>query len=291
MISMGCTVDLKKLWALVKRPWGLAIGVVCQFGFMPLIAFTLAISFKLKSPQAIAVLIMGCCPGGVISNIMSYWVDGDMDLSISMTVFSTILATGFLPLNLFIYSPAFIQANGSSTNIFSANNCSSSFHFQELYKNIGITLTTLILPIVFGIFIAWKWPKKSRILLKCGSVAGAVIFFITAVATTLLYKGAWKADLSLLIIGAINPLMSYTAGFLVALILQQSWKRCRTIGFETGAQSGQLCTAILMVSFSAGDLKLMLAYPAFYIFFQLVSGFILVSAYQLYKRFRTSTEA
>ncbi|XP_072109210.1 sodium-dependent organic anion transporter-like [Mobula birostris] len=285
MISMGCAVDLKKLWALVKRPWGLAVGVVCQFGFTPLIAFTLAISFKLKFPQAFAVLFMGCCPGGIISNIMSYWADGDMDLSISMTVFSTILATGFMPLNVFIYSPAFKQANVSS-----ANNCSSNINFQELYKNIGFTLTTLILPIVFGIFIAWKWPKQSRILLKCGTVAGAVIFFIIAVATTLLYKGAWKADSTLLIIGAINPMISYTAGFFVALILRQSSKRCRTIGFETGAQNGQLCVAILSVSFSTEDLKLMFAYPAIYILFQVVNGFILVSAYQLYKRFRTSPE-
>ncbi|XP_051866450.1 sodium-dependent organic anion transporter-like [Pristis pectinata] len=278
MLSLGCTVDLKKLWAHFKRPWGLAVGVICQFGLMPFTAFILAISFKLKPLPAIAVFVMGCCPGGAISNIMSYWTDGDMDLSIFMTVFSTLLATGFMPLSLFIYS-AILKQEDQNTNITT----------EVPYKNIGIALVFLSIPIVFGICIARKWPKQSKILLKVGTAAGAVIFFIIALTTSLLYRGAWNADLSLLIIGAINPLIGYTAGFVLALILQQSWKRCRTIAFETGTQNGQLCTTILMLSFGSEELKLMFAYPVIYIFFQIFHGLILVIVYQLYKRFRRST--
>lgn len=80
MFSLGCSVELQKLWSHIRRPWGIAVGLLCQFGLMPLIACLLAISFSLKPIQAIAVLIMGCCPGGTVSNIFTFWVDGDMDL-------------------------------------------------------------------------------------------------------------------------------------------------------------------------------------------------------------------
>lgn len=80
MFSLGCSVEIQKLWLHIRRPWGIAVGLLCQFGLMPLIAYLLAISFSLEPIQAIAVLIMGCCPGGTISNIFSFWVDGDMDL-------------------------------------------------------------------------------------------------------------------------------------------------------------------------------------------------------------------
>lgn len=80
MFSLGCSVEVRKLWSHIRRPWGIAVGLLCQFGLMPLIAYLLAISFSLKTAQAIAVLIMGCCPGGASSNILTFWVDGDMDL-------------------------------------------------------------------------------------------------------------------------------------------------------------------------------------------------------------------
>ncbi|MGH0153614.1 UNVERIFIED_CONTAM: hypothetical protein FKN15_051580 [Acipenser sinensis] len=80
MFSMGCNVEATKLWGHIKRPWGIFVGFLCQFGIMPLAAFLLSLAFQVQPIQAIAVMIMGCCPGGTGSNIISYWVDGDMDL-------------------------------------------------------------------------------------------------------------------------------------------------------------------------------------------------------------------
>lgn len=80
MFSMGCNVELKKFLAHIKRPWGIFVGFLCQFGIMPLTAFLLSLIFNVLPIQAVVVLIMGCCPGGSASNIIAYWVDGDMDL-------------------------------------------------------------------------------------------------------------------------------------------------------------------------------------------------------------------
>lgn len=80
MFSMGCNVEIKKFWNHIKRPWGIFVGFLCQFGIMPLTAFLLSLAFNVLPIQAVVVLIMGCCPGGTASNIIAYWVDGDMDL-------------------------------------------------------------------------------------------------------------------------------------------------------------------------------------------------------------------
>ena len=80
MFSMGCTVDSKKLWGHIKRPWGIVIGFLCQFGIMPFTAFALSLAFGVLPVQAVVIIIMGCCPGGSGSNIICYWLDGDMDL-------------------------------------------------------------------------------------------------------------------------------------------------------------------------------------------------------------------
>lgn len=80
MFSMGCNVEVKKFWGHIKKPWGIFVGFLCQFGIMPLTAFLLSLVFNVLPIQAVVVLIMGCCPGGTASNVIAYWVDGDMDL-------------------------------------------------------------------------------------------------------------------------------------------------------------------------------------------------------------------
>lgn len=80
MFSMGCTVDANKLWGHIRRPWGIVIGFICQFGIMPFTAFALSLAFNVLPVQAIVIIIMGCCPGGSSSNIICFWLEGDMDL-------------------------------------------------------------------------------------------------------------------------------------------------------------------------------------------------------------------
>lgn len=80
MLGLGCTVEVSQLGAQLRRPLGLLLALLCQFGLMPLVAFLLALVFALDEVAAVAVLLCGCCPGGNLSNIMSLLVDGDMNL-------------------------------------------------------------------------------------------------------------------------------------------------------------------------------------------------------------------
>ncbi|XP_015421659.1 PREDICTED: solute carrier family 10 member 6 [Myotis davidii] len=234
MFSLGCSVEIRKLWSHIRRPWGIAVGLLCQFGLMPLIAYLLVISFSLQPIQAIAVLIMGCCPGGTVSNIFTFWVDGDMDLSISMTTCSTVAALGMMPLCLYLYS--------------------LSWNFEQNvtipYQNIGISLLCLTVPVAFGVYVNYRCPKQSKTILKIGAIVGGVLLLVVTVAGVVLSRESWNPDISLLTISCIFPLIGHVAGFLLALLTHHSWQRCRTISLETGAQNIQMCLTMLQLSFT-----------------------------------------
>lgn len=80
MVSLGCTMEVAKIKAHMRRPKGVAIAVVAQYGIMPLTAFSLAKALHMTPTEAVTVLICGCCPGGNLSNILALALHGDMNL-------------------------------------------------------------------------------------------------------------------------------------------------------------------------------------------------------------------
>ncbi|KAI1899086.1 hypothetical protein AGOR_G00057860 [Albula goreensis] len=268
MFAMGCTVEAAKLWGHIRRPWGIFIGFLCQFGIMPFSAFALSLAFNVLPIQAVVILIMGCCQGGSSSNILAYWMDGDMDLSISMTACSSILALGMMPLCLLIYTSVWI----------------SSDSIQIPYQSIGITLVSLLIPVGLGIYFKYRRPKTAKKVLKVGSILGIALIVIIAVVGGVLYQSSWIISPALWIIGAIYPLVGFGLGFLLARIVGQPWYRCRTIALETGFQNAQLCSTIVQLSFSPEELEVMFSFPLIYSIFQLVVAGAGVGAYQIYKR-------
>lgn len=267
MFSFGCSVESRKLWLHLRRPWGIAVGLLCQFGLMPLTAYLLAIGFGLKPFQAIAVLIMGSCPGGTVSNVLTFWVDGDMDLSISMTTCSTLAALGMMPLCLYVYTRSWTLPQSLTIP----------------YQSIGITLVSLVVPVASGIYVNYRWPKQATLILKVGAAVGGVLLLVVAVTGVVLAKG-WNIDVTLLVISCIFPLVGHVMGFLLAFLTHQSWQRCRTISIETGAQNIQLCIAMMQLSFSAEYLVQLLNFALAYGLFQVLHGLLIVAAYQAYKR-------
>ncbi|KAB5576818.1 hypothetical protein PHYPO_G00202890 [Pangasianodon hypophthalmus] len=269
MFAMGCTVDVHKLWGHIRRPWGIFIGFLCQFGIMPFTAFAFSLAFQVLPVQAVVILIMGCCPGGTNSNVITYWLDGDMDLSISMTTCSSILALGMMPLCLLIYTSVWISADT----------------IQIPYDSIGITLVSLLVPVTLGMFVKHRWPKVAKKILKFGSVVGILLIIIIAIVGGVLYQSSWTIAPSLWIIGAIYPLVGFGLGFLLARFVGQPWYRCRTIALETGFQNSQLCSTIVQLSFAPEELEVMFSFPLIYSIFQLVVAVLSIGGYQLYKRY------
>ncbi|XP_053560884.1 ileal sodium/bile acid cotransporter-like [Bombina bombina] len=268
MFSMGCTVEFKKFWGHIKRPWGIIVGFLCQFGIMPLAGFILSLCFNILPIQAVVVLIMGCCPGGTSSNILAYWADGDMDLSLTMTTCSTLLALGMMPLCLFVYTKKWVDSNS----------------IVIPYDSIGISLVTLVVPVGLGMFVNYKWPKQAKIILKVGSIAGTILIVIIAVIGGVLYKGSWAIDPKLWILGTIFPAIGYFFGFGLAYISNLSWRRCRTVAMETGLQNTQLCSTIVQLSFTPEQLNYIFTFPLIYSIFQILIAAIFLGGYRIYLR-------
>ncbi|KAM9190152.1 ileal sodium/bile acid cotransporter [Dugong dugon] len=268
MFSMGCHVELKKFLGHIKRPWGICVGFLCQFGIMPLAGFILSLAFNILPVQAVVVLITGCCPGGTGSNILAFWVDGDMDLSISMTTCSTLLALGMMPLCLWIYTKTWTDAGT----------------IVIPYNSIGTSLVSLVVPVSVGMFFNYKWPQKAKIILKIGSITGIILIILVAVVGGILYQGSWVISPKLWIIGAIFPMVGYFLGFFLARIAGQPWHRCRTVALETGMQNTQLCSTIVQLSFSPEQLTHMFTFPLIYSVFQLVFAALLLAFYMAHKK-------
>ncbi|KAK2539947.1 Slc10a2 [Columba livia] len=228
---------------------------------MPLTAFLLSLAFNVLPIQAVVVMIMGCCPGGTASNVIAYWVDGDMDLSISMTTCSTVFAMGMMPLCLFVYTKMWTDSDA----------------IVLPYDSIGISLVALVIPVSFGMYVNHKWPSKAKIILKIGSIVGAVLIVLIAVVGGILYKGSWIISPKLWIIGTIFPAAGYSLGFLLARIAGLAWHRCRTVSLETGMQNTQLCSTIVQLSFSPEQLELMFTFPLIYSIFQLLFALLILA--------------
>ncbi|OCT92569.1 ileal sodium/bile acid cotransporter [Xenopus laevis] len=268
MFSLGCSVEFQKFWGHIRHPWGIVVGFLCQFGIMPLAGFVLSLVFNILPIQAVVVLIMGCCPGGTGSNILTYWIDGDMDLSLSMTTCSTLLALGMMPLCLFVYTKKWVD---SSAIIIP-------------YDSIGISLATLVIPVAVGMFVNYKWPEKAKKILKVGSIVGGILIVLVAVIGGVLYRGSWTIDPKLWILGTIFPAIGYTVGFALAYISNLTPSRSRTVALETGMQNTQLCSTIVQLSFPPEQLGLIFTFPLIYSIFQLLIALVLLAGYRIYLR-------
>ena len=92
MFGMGLTLKVSDFKVVFSRPKDIIIGFIAQFTLMPLIAFALTKAFSLPTEIAVGVILVGTCPGGTSSNVMTYLARGDVALSVSMTMASTLLA-------------------------------------------------------------------------------------------------------------------------------------------------------------------------------------------------------
>uniref|UniRef100_S4RJ40 Hepatic sodium/bile acid cotransporter n=1 Tax=Petromyzon marinus TaxID=7757 RepID=S4RJ40_PETMA len=267
MVSLGCTMELEHIGAHLRKPRGIFIAVLAQFGIMPLTAFALAKVFRLNPVEAVTVLICGCCPGGNLSNVFALALDGDMNLSILMTTCSNVLALGMMPLLLWAYSHGL-----------------SDTRFVIPYGKISITLALILLPCAAGIFINAKFPKYSRMMLRAG-MALLLVTGIVFIVLMALYMGSiiWLVfSPTLISIGVLMPLLGFMLGFFLAGLFHLSYKCRRAISMETGFQNLQLCSAILRLTFDPQVIGPLYLFPLLYIIFQIAMALLLVLMFRLY---------
>ena len=251
MLGMGASLTLGDFARAVRKPQGLVIGVLCQFGIMPLIGFLLISVLPLTEAIAIGVLIMACMPGGTTSNMFTYFAKGNVALSVLMTVTSTVVGVLVIPILITIY------ANALDLTI--------------PRENIIITLALLLVPVAIGLGIRKLSARAGEITEKIGAGLGVVfiVFLILSWIPRNLEFLQMTAPATF-VAATVLGIAGIAIGYGIALALRTGGRDARTIGIETGLQNGPLAFAIIAITFTGPDQQSYMAVPALYSVFIVV---------------------
>ena len=111
MFGMGLTIHIGDFKVVFTRPKEVILGFIAQYTLMPVIAWLLATAFHLPADLALGVILVGCCPGGTASNVITYIAGGDVALSVGMTIASTLAAPLMTPLLVYLLAGAWVKVS------------------------------------------------------------------------------------------------------------------------------------------------------------------------------------
>ena len=232
MFGMGLTLNLRDFKIVFSRPKDVIVGCLAQFTIMPLLAWGLARAFQLDEALALGVVLVGCCPGGTASNVITYLAKGDLALSVGMTGVSTLLAPLLTPLLTWALA-------GKSVDV-------------DVAGMLLSILWVVILPIVVGLIVKAFWPKFTEkatdYLPAFSSVAIALIvaIIIAANASKLLAGG-----LVIILVVVLHNLCGLSLGWLIGKLLRLPDAKRRAISIEVGMQNSGLASSLATLHFAA----------------------------------------
>ena len=232
MFGMGLTLNLKDFRIVFSRPKDVIVGCLAQFTIMPLLAWGLTRAFQLDESLALGVILVGCCPGGTASNVITYLAKGDLALSVGMTGVSTLLAPLLTPLLTWGLAGKSVDVN-----------------VPGMLLSI---LWVVILPIVVGLIVKGLWPKFTEkttdYLPAFSSVAIALIvaIIIAANASKLLAGG-----LVIVLVVMLHNVCGLGLGYLIGRVLGLAEPKKRAISIEVGMQNSGLASSLATLHFAA----------------------------------------
>ena len=232
MFGMGLTLNLQDFKVVFSRPKDVIIGCLAQFTIMPLLAWGLSRLFALDEALALGVVLVGCCPGGTASNVITYLAKGDLALSVGMTGVSTLFAPLLTPLLTWALA-------GKSVDV-------------DVAGMLLSILWVVILPIVIGLVVKWFWPKFTERAvdylpaLSSLAIAAIVAIVISASASKLLAGG-----LIIVLVVVLHNVCGLGLGYLIGRLLHLSEPKKRAISIEVGMQNSGLASSLATLHFAA----------------------------------------
>jgi sodium/bile acid cotransporter 2 len=252
MLGMGASLTFKDFRIAFRKPQGILVGLVCQYGVMPFLGYALAVVLGLPPALAIGLILMGCMPGGTTSNIFTYFSKGVLALSIMMTICSTLVAVAMVPILLEFYS----QLKGLPSE------------YSVPAGNVAQVLVVLIVPTLIGMVLRkWNPNVGATIELLGGALGIFVILFLVVTWVPrnhmLLATTPWPVYFAAIGLGLVGMVL----GFALSRLLRQDARRSRTIALETGIQNGPLAVLIVVLTFKGDMQQQVLLIPVLYSLF------------------------
>lgn len=232
MFGMGLTLKPHDFRIVLQRPKDILVGCLAQFTVMPLVAWGLAKAFSLPDELALGVILVGCCPGGTASNVITFLARGDLALSVGMTAMSTVLAPLLTPLLVWLMAGTLVDVD-----------------------TVGMLLSILyvvIAPIIGGFLVQRFFPKftqKAVVYLPAFStlmIAAVVAMVVSHTADRLL-----SAGLLVIVVVVLHNMLGLTIGYIIGRLLRFSREKCIAISIEVGMQNSGLASSLAAIHFAS----------------------------------------
>lgn len=232
MFGMGLTLSPKDFRIVFSRPKDIFVGCLAQFTIMPLLALGLVWAFSLPKELALGVILVGCCPGGTASNVITYLAKGDLALSVGMTATSTLFAPFLTPLLVWLMAGTMVEVD-----------------------TIGMLLSivyVVIAPIIVGLlcqrFLSKLTNSVVPYLPAFSSIAIALVVGIVVShnADRLLVGG-----LLVVLVVMLHNLCGLAFGYLIGRLLGLAEQKKRAISIEVGMQNSGLASSLATLHFAA----------------------------------------
>ena len=231
MFGMGMTLKLSDFKVVFTKPKAVITGILSQFIIMPLLAFLLVKIFNLDPALAVGVILVGSCPGGTSSNVMTYLAKGDVALSVGMTACTTILAP--------VVTPALVLLLGGKTINVS--------YVSMLMSIVQVVLVPIVLGFVINHFFE-KFAQACAKVLPLVSVIAICLIIMAVVAANAakIMTVGWL----IVVVVMLHNLCGYALGYGVGKVLGLSRDQMRTLSIEVGMQNSGLATSLATVHFA-----------------------------------------
>ena len=244
MLTMGLTLTTQDFRILARRPFDIFIGACAQFLIMPCVAYLLVHVFRLEPALALGILLVGCCPGGVSSNIMSFLCHGDVAFSVGMTCASTLLAPVMTPLLMQLTAGEIIEIDT-----------------MGMFLNI---LIVTIIPVSIGCFLNYTYSKRDSFPVVQSIMPGLSVTclacivggVVSTVHDDLVARGLVLFLWTFAVVFCHNTL-GYLLGWTAGRLSVFTRAKKRTISIEVGMQNAGLATVLAGTFFSAQPLAVL----------------------------------
>jgi BASS family bile acid:Na+ symporter len=232
MFGMGLTLSPRDFQVVFSRPKDVLTGCLAQFTVMPLMAWLLTKAFALPADLALGVILVGCCPGGTASNVITYLAKGDLALSVGMTATSTLLAPLLTPFLVWLMAGTFVNVD-----------------------TLGMLLSivyVVIAPIVVGFLIQHYLPEFTRrAVAYLPAFSSVVIAMVVAVVVGHNASRLLTGGLIVVLVVMLHNLSGLALGYAIGRLLGLSHDKRTSISIEVGMQNSGLASSLATIHFAA----------------------------------------
>ncbi|OLP65126.1 hypothetical protein BACPU_20820 [Bacillus pumilus] len=231
MFGMGLTLSAEDFKELFRKPVHVLIGVLTQYTLMPLIAFLLAFGLRLPSDIAVGVILVGCCPGGTASNVMTFLAKGNTALSVAVTTISTLLAPILTPVFILLFARSWLPVSPAA-----------------LFLSI---VQVVFIPILLGVIVKLCFKHQVTYAvqtLPLVSVAGIVTIIAAVVSAN--KEQILQSGLLIFAVVVLHNGLGLLLGYLIAKWFNMDIPSRRAISIEVGMQNSGLGAALATAHFS-----------------------------------------